>query len=179
MALVCSESCYMCDRCDLRSTGTGLFKREEIPLKIKNMGDQGHVWQLCRDCRLDYYGVFPETELLNRVGTYGVALSWIRDHLHLKPEDLRGVEFYYEQVDMEERYDWESEEEAYYRLERAADSAGTLKYPKNQVYWAALKKYGGTVGLGAVQRRVALEVLKAYRRRKYPARAAAIDAQRM
>ncbi|KAF8936853.1 hypothetical protein BGZ52_000676, partial [Haplosporangium bisporale] len=58
MALVCSRSYFVCDRCLDYSTGKGL--RSRIPLPVPLNYDVTNTWMLCHNCRREYYREHPE-----------------------------------------------------------------------------------------------------------------------
>ncbi|KAF9205389.1 hypothetical protein BGZ59_000508 [Podila verticillata] len=58
MALVCSRSYFVCDRCLDYSTGKGL--RSRIPLPVPLNFDVTNTWMLCHNCRREYYREHPE-----------------------------------------------------------------------------------------------------------------------
>ncbi|KAF9320832.1 hypothetical protein BG003_004613 [Podila horticola] len=58
MALVCSRSYFVCDRCLSYSTGKDL--RSRIPLAVPVNGNAANTWLLCHDCRREYYRKHPE-----------------------------------------------------------------------------------------------------------------------
>ncbi|KAF9940718.1 hypothetical protein BGZ65_006283 [Modicella reniformis] len=58
MALVCSRSFWICDKCHSYTTGRGNVS--EIPLKVANEDDDEFTWLLCHACRLNYYRRYPE-----------------------------------------------------------------------------------------------------------------------
>ncbi|KAF9329051.1 hypothetical protein BG006_007877 [Podila minutissima] len=58
MALVCSHSDFVCDRCMGFSNGKG--RGSHIPLPVKMNDDDGNIWHMCWDCRNRYYCLNPE-----------------------------------------------------------------------------------------------------------------------
>ncbi|KAG0365246.1 hypothetical protein BC939DRAFT_502895 [Gamsiella multidivaricata] len=58
MALVCSKSYWICDRC--QSYSNGKPRGSDLPLPIANQDDQGLVWMLCHSCREQYYDRWEE-----------------------------------------------------------------------------------------------------------------------
>ncbi|KAG0083468.1 hypothetical protein BGZ93_001785, partial [Podila epicladia] len=58
MALVCSRSYFVCDRCLSYSTGKDL--RSRIPLAVEVNGDAANTWLLCHGCRREYYRKYPK-----------------------------------------------------------------------------------------------------------------------
>ncbi|KAF8925384.1 hypothetical protein BGZ52_006971 [Haplosporangium bisporale] len=58
MALVCSHSYFVCDRCMGFSNGKG--RGSHIPLPVKMDDDDSIVWHMCWECRNRYYGLKPE-----------------------------------------------------------------------------------------------------------------------
>ncbi|KAG0041912.1 hypothetical protein BGZ83_001160 [Gryganskiella cystojenkinii] len=67
LALACSESYYLCDRCYSRSTGTGHWRLAEIPCPVRRTDDHLKIWRLCNACRVEYYDVNPETSRLDAI----------------------------------------------------------------------------------------------------------------
>ncbi|KAF9280238.1 hypothetical protein BGZ74_002638 [Mortierella antarctica] len=58
MALVCSKSFFVCDRCFGYSTGN--MTHSDIPLPVHVDGDPADTWHLCMPCRRGYYLDHPE-----------------------------------------------------------------------------------------------------------------------
>ncbi|KAF9392179.1 hypothetical protein CPB97_003504 [Podila verticillata] len=58
MALVCSRSYFVCDRCLGYSTGKDL--RSRIPHPVPINLDATNIWMLCHNCRQEYYQEHPE-----------------------------------------------------------------------------------------------------------------------
>lgn len=58
MALVCSKSFFVCDRCFGYSAGN--MTHSDIPLPVHVDGDPADTWRLCMPCRRGYYLDHPE-----------------------------------------------------------------------------------------------------------------------
>ncbi|KAG0325445.1 hypothetical protein BG000_001797, partial [Podila horticola] len=58
MALVCSHSDFVCDRCMGFSNGKG--RASYIPLPVKMDDDDSVIWHMCWECRNRYYSHNPE-----------------------------------------------------------------------------------------------------------------------
>lgn len=59
MALVCSHSDFVCDRCMAFSNGK--VRASHIPLPVRMDDDDSIVWHMCWECRNRYYGLKPES----------------------------------------------------------------------------------------------------------------------
>ncbi|KAF9278478.1 hypothetical protein BGZ74_003096 [Mortierella antarctica] len=58
MALVCSHSDFVCDRC--MGFSNGKRRGSHIPLPVKMNDDDGNIWHMCWECRNRYYCLNPE-----------------------------------------------------------------------------------------------------------------------
>ncbi|GJJ68017.1 alcohol-forming fatty acyl-CoA reductase [Entomortierella parvispora] len=91
MTLVCSESYFICDLCDKRTTGEGRFTSCQIPIPVLNKADNGLIWRLCAHCRTNYYKAFPDDEsILHGIASdVMVSTDWVRTHLCVDLVDIK------------------------------------------------------------------------------------------
>jgi hypothetical protein len=62
-----------------------------IPLPVPNKDDNETVWMLCRDCRLEYYGRYPEQ--LPKISRARITQTSALNTFHMIDGDLRGLSF--------------------------------------------------------------------------------------
>ncbi|GJJ68063.1 hypothetical protein EMPS_00409 [Entomortierella parvispora] len=168
MALVCTESYYMCDQCHSRTTGTKPFMPQEIPLPVHHFGDRAHLWRLCWACRVDYYKRYLPP-LLTIDPRKVATVNWLESNLHLTEKDLEeGLDYFYE-PDQEQLANFGG-----YFLDKDKVSRGGCIYPsglklynKAKAMQLAIDKFGGAVGLNAVRKQTALQVERDYDLRKH------------
>ncbi|KAF9348989.1 hypothetical protein BGX26_012655 [Mortierella sp. AD094] len=132
MALACSKSCWVCDKCHSISTGRG--NASEIPLPVADEDDNDAIWNLCHSCRRDYYRRHPEPqrEDLNRDWRGSkITKTDACDMYHLSDNDLDGL--YYDEC-----------RNPYYR------GAYPMKlFDREEVQDLALRVHAGWVGISA------------------------------
>ena len=114
------------------------------------MDDQGHWWRLCRQCRIEYYQKYPETEaVLSKIDAQDEISEYnIFRELKLKHHDLNTFG------------------------SRRADFSSTFCTPeymmfnKREVTAHAMAVHGGWVGVVAARDRFSYDILAEYRLRK-------------
>ncbi|KAI8347524.1 hypothetical protein B0O80DRAFT_465327 [Mortierella sp. GBAus27b] len=89
MALACSQSYFLCDKC--YSYSRGRPRGSMIPLPIANKDDNETVWMLCLDCRLEYYSQYPEP--LPEIEFARITKTRVHSHYHMTEQDLLGFGF--------------------------------------------------------------------------------------
>ncbi|KAG0000185.1 hypothetical protein BGZ80_009421 [Entomortierella chlamydospora] len=132
MALACSRSCWICDKC--HSYSNGRLKASDIPLPVADEDDDDFVWSLCHSCRSDYYHRHPEPwhEKMNRNWRGDkITKTDACDMFHLSANDLDGL--YYDEC-----------RNPYYR------GAYPMKlFDRQEVQELALRVHAGWVGVSA------------------------------
>lgn len=148
LALVYSESYYICDRCDSRSTGIGRHSfASDLPLEIEHKRDRGHTWRLCHACRSRYYRRFKERKVLNMIDPKSeVDASWLIEELAFGKDDL--------------------EEAVPSHYERDLDNRRIPIYNELEATKVALELHAGWVGVEAAKENLARDVKLSYQVRK-------------
>ena len=155
MALVCSESYYICDLCDSRSTGTGSYGLSGFPLSVSRADDQDHRWRLCRKCRIEYYQDHPDDagkEIMSNIKRKDEISEYdiIRD-LKLKHEDL---------------FQFDRRSVGYHSYRRRFYNPQDYMFNEREVTEHAMDMHGGWAGVLAARFRLSSEVLEEYKWRK-------------
>ncbi|KAF9205807.1 hypothetical protein BGZ49_003483 [Haplosporangium sp. Z 27] len=132
LALACSKSVFLCDKCYSFSHGKG--SPSDIPLPIPNKDDDNSIWNLCLACRLDYYQRYPEPlhDDFNNDWQYSkITKTDSCSRYYLSETDLIGL-YYQERPN------------PHYRR------AFPMKlYDRQEVQKLALRLHGGWIGISA------------------------------
>ncbi|KAG0227934.1 hypothetical protein B0O80DRAFT_532907 [Mortierella sp. GBAus27b] len=132
MALACSRSHFICDKCYSHTTGRP--RSSMIPLPVANKDDNETVWMLCRDCRLEYYGRYPEQ--LPQIYRARITRTSALSMYHMMDCDLRGL-FFQEAPNPHSDY-----------------ATPMRLYRRDEIINRALTTHGGWVGVYSFPRKV-------------------------
>ncbi|KAG0049285.1 hypothetical protein BGZ83_005895 [Gryganskiella cystojenkinii] len=150
LALVCSESYYICDKCYSRSTGTGRCRLSEIPCPVIRTDDHLKTWRLCNQCRIEYYVDHPETSRLDAIDESAeISESSIAYNLKLNYYDLGSLS-----------------RRCVGRRNLNFHNPDQFYYNKRDATALAMEMFGGWVGVQAAKNRTASRIMNVYRRRK-------------
>ncbi|KAG0045620.1 hypothetical protein BGZ83_009205 [Gryganskiella cystojenkinii] len=169
MALVCSESYFLCDRCDSRTMGPEPRRRyycssSEIPVWvwIKTGGDhdvEAFTERLCRSCRCRSYMNFVDhDEILDAIDpNERVSSSLVLGELRLQQSDLEGLDFHPFRITQSD----------YGRRDRVVRVLHKM-YSLRELTEVAMAVHGGWAGIKAAKTRRSSMLLAMYKERKKP-----------
>ncbi|KAG0349689.1 hypothetical protein BGZ54_004278, partial [Gamsiella multidivaricata] len=140
MALVCVHSFWICDRC--YSHKAGRERPSDIPLAMADDDDNGLIWSLCRDCRLQYYKKHPEPLRENDAGAYEFRM-------HKMPKTDAFYNYSFTETDLRDLH-CDVRRNPYKRLGTPMRLYRTYELQKR-----ALELHGGWIGVDCCKNKVA------------------------